>query len=85
MVMHDSQSRPGKPCGGMYCSGVSVSPGSAEAVVPDEIRVLVKEGDDLAGEGGRHLLGGGIEQDDDGEVAVVGEEFLELGMALVWR
>ena len=53
--------------------------GAAEAVVPDEVGVLVEEGDDLAGEFGRHVFGWGVEPDDDGEVSVVGEEFFELG------
>jgi hypothetical protein len=55
---------------------------SAEAVVPDEIGMLIEEFDDLSGEGGRHVLGGGIEPDDDGVVAVVGEQLLELRDAL---
>ena len=52
--------------------------GSTETVVPDEIGVLVEEGDDLSCSGGRHVCRGGIEPDDGGEVAVVGEEFFEL-------
>jgi hypothetical protein len=63
MVMQDSQSRPGKPWG-LGVAGV----GSAEAIVPDEVGVLVEEGDDVGGEGGCHVFGGGVEPDDDGEV-----------------
>jgi len=51
---------------------------SAEAVVPDEVGVLVEEFDNFASEFGRHVLGRRVEPDDDGEVAIVGEEFFEL-------
>ena len=55
---------------------------SAEAVVPDEVGMLVEQGDDLAGERGRHVWRWGIEPDDDGKVAVVGEQLLDLGDGL---
>jgi hypothetical protein len=48
--------------------GVALVAG-AETVVPDEVGVLVEEGDDLAGEGGRHVFGGGVEPEDGGEVS----------------
>src|SRR6185437_16475016 len=55
---------------------------STEAVVPDEIGVLIEQRDDLSREGRRHVFGGGVEPDDGGKVTVVGKEFSELGNGL---
>ena len=51
---------------------------SAEAVVPDEVGVLVEYLDDLGGALGGHLSGS-VEPDDDGILLVVVEEFFDLG------
>ena len=40
--------------------------------------MLVEQGDDLAGALGRHVSRWGVEPDDDGKFAVVGEEFFDL-------
>ena len=80
MVMQDSQSRPGKPCGGnvlLRRLGVALV-SAAEAVVPDEVGVLVEQGDNLRRARGRHVGGGRVEPEDGGEVSVVAEEFLDL-------
>ena len=52
--------------------------GAAEAIIPDEVGVLVEEVDDLGGAGGGHHGSGGVEPDDDGVVLVVFEELLDL-------
>ena len=53
--------------------------GAAEAVVPDEVGVLVEESDYLGGAGWRHHFGGGVEPDYDGVLLIVFEELFDLG------
>ena len=53
--------------------------GSAETVVPDEVGVLVEEGDDLGGALRSHVLCRRVEPDDDRVVLVVVEELFDLG------
>ena len=63
------------------CFGVAFV-ASTEPVVPDEVGMLVEQGDDFAGQGWRHVRGRSIEPDDDGKIAVVGQQLFHLGDGL---